>query len=99
MLRMIGLTLAALVIALPAAAQTVCVTERGDVVKQLSSQHHENPVAMGLASDGSVLEVLAAKTGSWTILVTRPDGVSCIVASGEAWDDVPRPLKVKGPQV
>ena len=63
MLKRIGLTLAALVIALPAAAQPVCVTERGDVIKQLSRQFEENPVAMGLAGDGSVLEVLAAKTG------------------------------------
>ena len=45
MLKTIGLTLAALVIALPAAAQTVCVTERGDVLKQLSSQFEENPKA------------------------------------------------------
>jgi hypothetical protein len=97
MLKTIGLTLAALVIALPAAAQTVCVTERGDVLKQLSSQFEENPVAMGLATDGSVVEVLAASSGSWTILVTKPTGVSCVVASGEAWDHVPPPLK--GPKI
>jgi len=24
-------------------------------------------------------------TGAWTIIVTRPDGVSCAVAAGEAW--------------
>ena len=48
---------------------------------------------MGLAADGSVVEVLAATSGSWTILVTKPTGVSCVVASGEAWDHVPPPLK------
>lgn len=97
MLKTIGLTLAALVIALPAAAQTVCVTERGDVLKQLSSQFKENPVTMGLATDGSVVEVLAASLGSWTILVTKPTGVSGVVVSGEAWDHVPPPLK--GPKI
>ena len=99
MLKHIGLTLAALVIALPAAAQTACVTERGDVIKQLSAQYNENPVAMGLVQDGSVLEVLVAKSGTWTILVTRPDGVSCVVAAGEAWDNIPLPLKVKGSEI
>ena len=97
MLKSIGLTFAILLFALPAAAQNVCVTERGDVVKQLSSQFEENPVAMGLAADGSVIEVLAANTGSWTILVTKPSGISCVVASGEAWDDIPPPLK--GPKI
>ena len=43
MLKHIGLTLAALVIALPAAAQTACVAERGDVIKQLSAQYNEKP--------------------------------------------------------
>jgi hypothetical protein len=96
-LKTIGLTLAALVIALSAAAQSVCVTERGDVLKQLSNDFQENPVAMGLAADGSVVEVLVASSGSWTILVTKPTGVSCVVASGEAWDRVPAPLK--GPKI
>ena len=51
---------------------------------------------MGLTESGAVLEVLASTVGSWTILITRPDGVSCVVTSGEAWDTVPLPVKGEG---
>jgi hypothetical protein len=44
---------------------------------------------MGLANNGTMLEIATSGEGSWTILVTRPDGVSCVVATGEAWERVP----------
>jgi len=53
-----------------------------------------------LVGNGSVLEVLASKTGSWTILVTQPSGLLCVVASGEAWENFPETAAdklVKGP--
>lgn len=72
----------------PALAQSVC-GERSKFLKQLSRVHSEGPVAMGLVSNGSILEVLASTSGSWTILVTRPDGVSCVVAVGQDWETIP----------
>jgi len=42
---------------------------------------------MGLASSGSVVEVLTNEKGaSWSIIVTMPTGVTCLVASGEGWE-------------
>ena len=41
---------------------------------------------MGLAANGSVLEVLASKDGTWTILITSPNGTSCVVAVGDSWE-------------
>ena len=76
-------------LALPAAAQTVC-GEREKFIDGLSSSYAESPVAAGLASNGNVVEVLASEHGSWTIIVTRPNGMSCVIASGEAWQDVRR---------
>ena len=75
-------------LSLPAMAQVVC-SERGKFLERLASGFEETPVAMGLASNGSVLEVLASDDGTWTIIVTTPKGRSCVVASGEAWEDVP----------
>ncbi len=77
--------------ALPAAAQAVC-SERAKFVDQLSGNYSENTVALGLVNNGSVLEILASKEGSWTILVTKPNGISCVVATGEAWEAVPHQL-------
>ena len=46
---------------------------------------------MGLASNGGVLEVLSSTSGStWTILVTMPNGVSCMIAAGEGLEVVKR---------
>ncbi len=66
-------------------AATVCST-RTNFLNELSSQHRENPIAMGLAANGSVLEVLASKDGTWTILITSPNGTSCVVAVGDSWE-------------
>lgn len=72
----------------PVHAQTVC-GERGKIVGYLSSRYFEQPVSMGLSKNGSVLEVFASEKGTWTILVTRPDGVTCMIASGKAWEKLP----------
>ena len=76
-------------------AQPVCL-DRAKFVEQLSGGYAENTVAMGLVNNGSILEILTSNKGSWTILVTKPDGISCVVAAGEAWEDVPKIL-AKGP--
>ena len=74
-------------VSVPVLAQAVC-SDRGKFLDHLSDGYKEAPVAMGLASNGSVLEVLASDKGSWTIILTMPNGVSCVVASGEAWEKV-----------
>ncbi len=44
---------------------------------------------MGLASSGGVVEVLTNEKGSsWSIIVTMPSGVTCLVAAGEGWEAV-----------
>jgi hypothetical protein len=42
---------------------------------------------MGLGAQGAVMEVFASLTsGSWTITVTLPDGLTCLIASGQAFE-------------
>jgi hypothetical protein len=59
---------------------------RQEVVSRLLSDYGERPVALGLLDDGNLLEVLASPGGSWTILVTSPSRLSCLRASGVAWE-------------
>ena len=70
---------------LPAAAQQqAACAKRGDVLKHLSAKYTEAPVAIGLANNGGVVEVLSSKKGnSWTIIITMPNGPTCMVAAGE----------------
>ncbi|HUL07974.1 MAG TPA: hypothetical protein VLV76_16760 [Candidatus Acidoferrum sp.] len=59
-----------------------------EVIKTLGDRFHETQSATALTSVGTLLEVLTAKDGStWTIIVSRPDGLSCVVAAGQNWQD------------
>lgn len=79
----------------PASASPVC-GDRSKVIDSLNAKYSEEPVAVGVTSNGGVIEVLKAPDGqTWTILFTYPSGPSCLVASGEAWQDLEE--KLKGP--
>jgi hypothetical protein len=68
----------------PAEAARLC-GDRDQILKRLEQRHEETPQALGLSSDGGVLEVLVSPSGGWTILVTYPKRPTCVVAVGEAW--------------
>lgn len=79
--------LTALLFAGPALAQADQANcgPRPKLLGYLSDKFSEQPVMLGLTSDGNVLEVATSANGSWTIVVTLPTGVSCAVAAGEKW--------------
>ncbi len=68
------------------------------MTKHLSSKLTEAPTSLGLARDGKVVELFASEDGeSWTMVVTAPEGMSCIVAAGKYWQ--PATVKPTGPHV
>ncbi len=75
----------------PAQAQAMC-GERRTVIANLEKTYSEAPVSIGLASNGSVIEVLASPSGSFTIILTQPNGVACVMAAGENWENLPKRL-------
>ena len=81
---------AAVLFADPAPAQHTTCGDRQEWVDKLARRFQEVPVAMAMITGGNVLEVLASPEGSWTILVTRPNGVSCMVSAGRDWVTIPR---------
>lgn len=74
----------------PAAAQApLACAPRDHVLRTLARDHGETPVARGLTAAGAVLEILAAEGGTtFTVLLSLPDGRSCLVDSGEGWEFV-----------
>ena len=79
-----GIALAAL-IPTPAVAQQGCV-ERDKALTRLETKFAESPISMGVTDGGGLIEVLATDDGkTWTIIVTTPQGMSCLVAAGEDW--------------
>ena len=77
----IAMTLAAV----PAAAQPAC-GPRGIVLLKLQQDFRERPVGVGLAGGGHLVELLTSDHGTWTVLVTSPNGISCVVAAGDGWE-------------
>jgi hypothetical protein len=76
---------------LPAAAQAQAPQcgAREAVLERLSDKYDERPVSIGVTATGSLLEVLASPEGSWTIVVTVPNGPTCLVSSGDGWHSAP----------
>ena len=95
-----ALTRAALVAAFfvsaSAQAEPQCNT-RDSVLKQLADKYGEAPVALGVTHNGGLLEVIATPGGkTWSIIITSPQGISCLVAAGEGW--MARRPAARGPQ-
>ncbi len=77
--------------AVPGSAQTIC-GERAKFIDMLGLKYAEKAVAMGLTSAGAVVEVLTSPTGTWSILLTYPTGLTCMVAAGTRWETLPIPM-------
>jgi hypothetical protein len=76
----------------PEAALTPACPSHADLAEMLNQKYTERPNALGVQANGHLVEVFAANDGaSWTIVVTRPDGWSCIVAVGKNWETLPNP--------
>ena len=93
MILLLGAAVAPL-LASPASAQAVC-GDRSEIVSRLETAYQEKASAIGLAGNGGIVEVYTSEKGSWTILLTQPTGVSCLIAAGDNWEDVPKPQSAK----
>jgi hypothetical protein len=60
--------------------------ERTDIIQKLDDAYAEKRQASALTSTGSVLEVYVSMSGTWSMLVSKPDGTACVVAVVEAWE-------------
>ncbi|MEM8786921.1 MAG: hypothetical protein AAGE76_01525 [Pseudomonadota bacterium] len=89
-------------IAPPAEAQNapgraVC-GDRTTIAARLTQRFGETLASTGLTK-GQLVEVWRSPTkGNWTVLMTRPNGVSCIMASGRFWTEDGTALPVSSDQ-
>ena len=75
-------------------ALQACAT-RDVVVERLSSGYGESFVGGGLQSETKIFEVwFSEDEGTWTILMTKSDWTSCIMASGTNWREAMPSAKI-----
>lgn len=83
----------------PAFAQSIPCGNRELITDRLGDSFHEAQLGIGLQSDNRLIEIWSStESGSWTILLTRPDGASCVLASGQNWlhNTAPTPKRELG---
>jgi hypothetical protein len=79
------------------AAQGQNCGARTAVIERLAERYGESRQSIGMAPQGRVVEVFASlETGTWTITVTMPDGMTCLVASGQSFENLDEPLEPTG---
>ncbi|WP_298260581.1 hypothetical protein [uncultured Litoreibacter sp.] len=63
--------------------------DRSAVMQKLVTKFGETRRSMGLATNSGIVELHASDdTGSWTITVTHPNGITCLVAAGNSFEMV-----------
>ncbi len=68
-----------------ASAQAARCGKHADVVAFLGKKFKETKKGMGLINAGQMMELYISDAGSWTVLITRPDGVTCFGPVGKNW--------------
>ncbi len=72
-------------------AQPVCMPH-DDFRVELHSNFLEAPVAIAIANNGALIELYAKRDkSSWTLVMTRPGGLTCVLVAGEEWNDLRKP--------
>jgi hypothetical protein len=60
------------------------------ITEALDRRFQENRQALGLSGQLTVVELFVSSGGTWTLTTTSTAGLTCVIATGEAWQDFPK---------
>lgn len=84
-----AIALGATLIAPSAMAQASKCLPRQVLVDDLTKKYNEKMTGGGLQNAKQLLEIWASPaSGSFTVFITRADGLACIMATGKHWNSV-----------
>lgn len=63
----------------------------GTMKSTLENKFSEVRAATGVVNHNHVMELWASKTGSWSVLITNTNGITCMIASGQSFAVNPPP--------
>ena len=87
----IAATIAAPALAGPCAPRT-------SVIEQLADKYGEARQSAALSANGNMVEIFVnEEAGSWTAIETTPDGMSCLVSFGTAFEWINSTLPIGDP--
>ena len=89
------LVLFLVLVSLPALGAPICLP-RDKLVKELKDKYGEVVEYIGILGKGEALmEIWVGENRSWSIMLTPPKGLSCIMAVGTDWQEA-RHKAIKG---
>lgn len=69
----------------PASANHNCESREG-LKNRLNGEYSETVELYGVTNNGDLIEVYTSEKGeTWTIVLTRPNMISCLVVAGKDW--------------
>ncbi|APG83911.1 hypothetical protein [Sinorhizobium americanum] len=72
-----------------AGAQAVLnCADRAKVIEFLAKQYSEKQAAVGMVNQQAVMELYAADSGTWTLVITDVSGRSCVILAGKSWETI-----------
>jgi hypothetical protein len=71
-------------------AQPVCLPHN-QVMKQITKVYGEKLKIMGVSHSGELLEITVAPNGSWSVFLTTPTKITCLLVAGSDWIMAPKP--------
>lgn len=88
MIAIVLVGIVALVSSFKAEARSARCGHHSEVTQFLKEKYHETRVGMGLINAGQMMELYISERGTWTMLITRPDGVTCFGPVGKSWTHI-----------
>ena len=82
-----------LVFSIESASAETLRAPHNDLIEYLRDTYREVPTASGTTAAGNRVEVLVSRNGSWTLIVTTPQGRSCAEVAGNGWRSRPELIK------
>ena len=71
------------------AAQPQCAP-RDQLTGALTERFGESLASVGLSDAGAAIEMWSSPHGSWSLVISRPDGISCLADFGQGWTVIPQ---------
>jgi len=86
--RILSLFAALAMLATPAMAQQqqMACGERTGLLEHLKDKFKESAAGVGMTGNGAVIELMTSESGSWSLILTFPSGRSCLMATGDGWE-------------
>ena len=60
--------------------------ERQTVINSLKKDYKEVQDSIGISNGGGLIEVFLSPEGSFSITLTNPNQITCIISAGEHWN-------------